>query len=307
MNFMANVELRLGVDLGGTKIEIVGLDASDRELLRRRVPTPGGDYQATLDTVATLVHDAEAQLGRRGSVGVGTPGSLSPLSGRLRNSNSICLNGKRIKEDIEARLQRQIHVANDADCLALSEAHDGAAAGARSVFAAILGTGVGAGIVVDGRLLSGPNRIAGEWGHNPLPWLRAEDGGGRGCYCGKTDCIETYLSGPGFAASYFALAGQAAEVPRIVGAARAGDALSRRTLYRYIEQTARCLASVINILDPEVVVFGGGMSNIDELYQHLAAVLGDFVFADAVYTRIVRSQHGDSSGVRGAARLWQAS
>ncbi len=295
--------MRLGIDLGGTKIEIVALDGGGGELLRRREPTPQGDYYETLQTIVRLVRDAEAELGQRGSVGIGTPGALSRATGCLKNSNSVALNGWPIRNDLEALLQREVKIANDANCFALSEATDGAAAGAEVVFGVILGTGVGAGIVVAGRVLSGPNGIAGEWGHNPLPWPQAHELPGPVCYCGKRGCIETFLSGPGMAKLHELETGISLRVEEIVQRAEQGDAACERSLQTYEHRLARSLAHVINVLDPEVVVLGGGMSNIERLYAHVPMLWGEWVFSDRVDTRLVRNQYGDSSGVRGAAWL----
>ncbi|HZW26690.1 MAG TPA: ROK family protein [Gallionella sp.] len=308
--------MRLGIDLGGTKIEIVALAGGGHELLRRRVPTPQGDYYETLQTIVQLVRDAEAELGRRGSVGIGTPGALSRATGRLKNSNSVALNGQPILQDLKALLQRKVKIANDANCFALSEATDGAAAGAEVVFGVILGTGVGAGIVVNGRVLTGPNGIAGEWGHNPLPWPQPHELPGPQCYCGKQGCIETFLSGPGMAKSHEfetkesvrpeLVEGKDSLILRaeeIVKRAEQGDAACERSLQAYEHRLARSLAHVVNILDPDVIVLGGGMSNIGRLYANVPALWGEWVFSDRVDTRLVQHRHGDSSGVRGAAWL----
>jgi fructokinase len=297
---------RFGIDLGGTKTEIVGLDDAGTEVLRRRLPTPRDDYQATLNMIATLVRDAEVTLGRRGSVGIGTPGSLSPATGLLRGSNSVCLNGKPIKVDLEARLGREVRIANDANCFALSEATDGAARGAEVAFGAILGTGVGGGIVVRGNVLSGRNAIAGEWGHNPLPWAGDDERPGPPCFCGHCGCIETFLSGPGMERDYFALAGDRLPAQEIVRRAADGDAQAEAALLRYERRLAKALASIINVLDPDVIVLGGGLSNIDRLYANVPAQWDRWIFSDRVDTRLVRHLHGDSSGVRGAAWLWNA-
>jgi fructokinase len=299
--------MRIGIDLGGSKTEIAAFDAAGNELLRRREPTPSGDYAATLERIAHLVHDAERTLGARATVGIGTPGALSPATGRLRNSNSVCLNGQPLREDLQRVLAREVRLANDANCFALSEAHNGAGAGAKSVFGVILGTGVGGGIVINGQLLDGPNAIAGEWGHNPLPWPDYRNGSderpGPPCYCGKHGCIETFLSGPGLARDHVAGGGAALDAAQIV--ARAGeDTTARAALARYEERLARALASVINVLDPEVIVLGGGLSNIEPLYKNIPALWGKWVFSDVVRTRLVRNRHGDASGVRGAAWLW---
>jgi fructokinase len=297
---------RIGVDLGGTKIEVVALDAHGGELLRRRVPSPRGDYAATLATIEALVAEAERDLGVAAgvaSVGVGTPGSRSPRDGRLRGSNSVWLNGRPIREDLEARLGRPVAVANDANCFALSEATDGAGAGAPVVFGVILGTGVGGGLVVDGRVLEGRNAIAGEWGHNPLPWAGEDERPGPACYCGLAGCIETFLSGPGLAADHARAGGGDVDAATIVARAAAGDATSARTLERYESRLARALAHLINVVDPDVIVLGGGLSNVARLYDTVPRLWGTWVFADAVDTRLVRNAHGDSSGVRGAAWL----
>jgi len=299
--------IRLGLDLGGTKIEVVALDADGRELVRRRVPTPGDGYASTIAAVATLVRDAERDLGlppSGASVGIGTPGSISRATGLLRGSNSVNLNGQPIREDLARALGREVRITNDANCFALSEATDGAGQGAEVVFGVILGTGVGAGVVVRGHVLDGPNAIAGEWGHNPLPWPRDEERPGSACFCGRAGCIETWLSGPGLASDHALATGVAAKSADIVAAAAAGDPASEATLARYEGRLARALAHVVNILDPDVIVLGGGMSNVDRLYRNVPELWGAFVFSDRVDTRLVRHVHGDSSGVRGAAWLW---
>ena len=295
--------IRLGIDLGGTKTEIIALGVDGRELLRRRVETPKEDYGGILETVATLVRDAEAELGDRGSVGVGTPGSISRATGLLRGSNSVCLNGKPIKADLEALLGREVRITNDANCFALSEATDGAAAGAEIVFGVILGTGVGGGIVVRGHVLTGPNAIAGEWGHNPLPWPKDDERPGYPCFAGHSGCIETFLSGPGIERDHLRTNGEALTSHDIGARAAIGDAACEATLRRYEERLARALAHVINILDPDVIVLGGGMSNVQRLYVNVPALWGPRVFSDRVDTRLVRHKYGDSSGVRGAAWL----
>ncbi len=300
---MQNRRVLLGIDLGGTKIEIVALDATGAERLRRRIPTPRGDYRATIDEVAGLVRDAERDLGATGTVGVGTPGAVSRATGRLRGSNSVYLNGQPIRQDLEAALGRTVRIANDANCFALSEASDGAGQGAAVVFGAILGTGVGAGIVVAGRLLEGPNAIAGEWGHNPLPWPRDDERPGPACYCGKSGCIETWLSGPGIERDHLRAGGEPVDSHDIVARAGLFDAACGATLERYEERLARALAHVINIVDPDVIVLGGGLSNIDRLYARVPELWAPWVFSDRVDTRLVKHVHGDSSGVRGAAWL----
>lgn len=293
----------MGVDLGGTKIELIALDHQGNEHWRQRVATPQGDYAGTIEAIAGLVLGAETALGGRGRVGVGTPGAISPVTGRLRNSNSTCLNGRPLREDLETRLQRPVRLANDANCFALSEATDGAAAGAECVFGVILGTGVGGGIVVRGQVLTGPNAIAGEWGHNPLPWPQADELPGPACYCGKAGCIETWLSGPGLAADHQRVTGHALNAQTIAAMAVAGDASCVDTLRRHSDRLARSLAQVINILDPDCIVLGGGLSRLAHVYEQVPAVWGRYVFSDCVRTRLVAPQFGDSSGVRGAAWL----
>jgi fructokinase len=283
--------MRIGIDLGGTKIEAIALDGS-REVLRRRVATPRGDYEATISAVSSLVR----AIGE-GTVGVGIPGALSRVSGLVKNANSTWLIGRPLKQDLEQAIGREVRLENDANCFALSEATDGAGAGAEVVFGVILGTGVGGGIVVHGKLLTGPNAIAGEWGHNPLPAPAPEDLPLPACYCGRSGCIETYLSGLGLAADHLKLTDERLNAEEI--AARRGA-----TLGRYEERLARSLASVINVLDPDVIVLGGGMSNVERLYTEVPRLWSKHVFSDHVATRLVRNAHGDSSGVRGAAWLW---
>lgn len=298
------MSVRIGIDLGGSKIEAIALDQNARELLRLRVPTPVGDYRATLAAVAGLVDDIEKQTGQRGTVGVGTPGAVSRGSGRIKNSNSVCLIGRPLGEDLAALLGREVRLANDANCFALSEAADGAAAGAEVVFGVIIGTGTGGGIVVRGRALEGPNAVAGEWGHNPLPWPRDAERPGPLCYCGKRGCIETFLSGPGLARDHESATNQNLAAAEIAQRAERGDAACIATLDRYEDRLARGLATVINILDPEVIVLGGGLSNIARLYRNVPRRWGSYVFSDRVDTRLVPARYGDSSGVRGAAWLW---
>ncbi len=276
--------MRIGIDLGGTKIEGIALDDRGHELVRRRVPTPRGDYAGTVAAIAALVSEIERQTGQRGSVGVGMPGALSRVTGRVKNANSTCLNDQPLEADLAAALARDVRLANDANCFALSEATDGAGVGARVVFGVILGTGVGGGIVVDGRVLAGPNAIAGEWGHNPLPLPDDADLPLRPCYCGRTGCIETYLCGPALM--------------------RDGGAADNAAISRYEARLARALAGVINLLDPDMIVLGGGVSNLERLYETVPARWQAHVFSDHVATRLVRNVHGDSSGVRGAAWLW---
>jgi fructokinase len=304
---VAGSALRIGIDLGGTKIEGIALDGAGLTLARLRVPTPAGDYDATVRGVRDLVLGLEATAGGAGSVGVGTPGSPSPQSGLMRNCNSVCLNGRALQADLEQALGRPLRLANDADCFALSEATDGAGAGARSVFGVILGTGTGGGVVVDGRLLSGPNGVAGEWGHNPLPWPRDDERPGPACYCGKHGCIETFLSGRGLSRAYGAAGGR--EIPAAEIARRAevtADTAALTALEIYTDRLARGLASVINVLDPEVIVLGGGLSKLADLYRRVPTVWGRYVFSDVVRTRLCAPVHGDASGVRGAAWLWPA-
>ena len=296
--------IRFGIDLDGTKIEIVALVSDGRELLRRRVATPHEDYRGMLGTIAMLVRDAEAELGESGTVGIGTPGSISRATGLLRGSNSIALNGKPIKADLEGLLGREVRVSNDANCFALSEACDGAGKGAETVFGAILGTGVGGGIVVRGNVLVGPNAIAGEWGHNPLPWPTDDERPGAQCFCGHTGCIETFLSGPGLERDYFSATGKRLTSIDIEAGAAGGDAGCEQAMRRYEARLARALAHVINILDPDTIVLGGGMSNMQRLYAAVPALWAAWVFSDRVDTALVRNLHGDSSGVRGAAWLW---
>ena len=299
--------MRIGIDLGGTKIEGIVLGPDGAELARERVSTPAGDYRVTLQVVAALVAKLEADAGGECRVGIGMPGSFSRASGRVRNANSVCLNGQPMQRDLEALLGRPLRFANDADCLALSEATDGTAAGARVVFGVIVGTGTGGGIVVDGRLLSGPNGIAGEWGHNPLPWPQAEELPGPACYCGLHGCIETWLSGPGLANDYLQATGDGVESVEIARRARHGETAAQASLARHADRMARALAGVINIVDPDVIVLGGGVSNIASLYDDIPSRWGRYVFSDRVDTRLVQARHGDSSGVRGAAWLWPPS
>lgn len=294
---------RIGVDLGGTKIEIVVLDPHGAELLRRRVETPRG-YQASVETIAALVLDAESQLGISASVGIGIPGVTSPVTGLVKNANSIALNGHAFDRDVSARLNREVRVDNDANCFALSEASDGAGAGNSVVFGVILGTGCGGGVVVDGRVVRGRNRVTGEWGHNPLPWPRPEEIPGPQCWCGHRSCLETWVAGPSLARDCDG--NGAADATAIPERAAAGEAQAQAALDRHADRLARGLAQVINLLDPDVIVLGGGLSNMDHLYAALPPLVARYVFSDFVQTPIVRNRHGDSSGVRGAAWLWPA-
>jgi fructokinase len=299
-----NRELRIGVDLGGTKIEIAALDAGGAVLVRRRVETPTGDYPATLAAIASLVGFVEGALGREGSIGIATPGAPSLATGRIRNANSTCLNGQLLREDLEARLGRPVRIANDANCFALSEARDGAGRGAQVVFGAILGTGVGGGLVVDGRVRTGANAICGEWGHNALPRPLEQDLPLPLCYCGRRGCIETFLSGPGLDADHMRHGGERLGAEAIALRAGEGDGACEASLARYEERLARSLASVINVVDPDVIVLGGGLSNIARLYDRVPRLWGEHVFSDEVRTRLAPPVHGDASGVRGAAGLW---
>jgi len=296
--------MRIGVDLGGTKIEAIGLDDEGRELARRRVATPREDYGATVEAIADLVGALEKETEARGTVGVGMPGALSPATGLVKNANSTWMIGQPLDRDLSARLERPVRFANDANCFALSEAVDGAAAGARVVFGVIVGTGTGGGVVVDRKVLTGPNAIAGEWGHNPLPWPREGEWPGPPCYCGKTGCVETFLSGPGLARDFRAATGEEAGAPEIVSRAGRGEAAAGASLERYEDRMARALTVVLNIVDPDVVVLGGGMSQIARLYDTVPRIWQEWAFSDRVDTPLRPPVHGDSSGVRGAAWLW---
>ena len=296
--------LRIGVDLGGTKIEIAAFDETASAVLRERIPAPKGDYRATLRAIADLIHGVEARLGRRGSVGIGIPGTLSPATGLVKNANSVWLIGRPLDADLAALLSRPVRLANDANCFALSEATDGAAAGYDPVFGAILGTGVGGGVVTGGRVLTGANAVAGEWGHNPLPAMAPDEWPGPACYCGRHGCIETFLSGPGLAADHARIAGQALAAEEIARRAANGDPAAAATLDRYADRLARALGAVINLLDPQAIVLGGGLSNLSWLYEAVSARWAPYVFSDRVDTRLLPPRHGDSSGVRGAAWLW---
>ena len=306
---------RIGIDLGGTKIEAIIMNGDGQITARTRVPTPKGDYAATLASIAGLVEGLQHEFGLAANlpVGIGTPGAVSFETGLLKNCNSTCLNGQPLREDLEALMQRPVRIANDADCFALSEASDGAAAGAHSVLGVILGTGVGGGLVYEGQLLKGSNAISGEWGHNPLSLLAYQSmpendlpvlGHPRGCYCGRNDCVETWLAGPAFEQSYLALAGQPLKAIDIAALIDRGDAQATALFHQYCNLLALALSTVINIIDPAVIVLGGGMSNIQRLYELVPHYLPRYVFSDHVNTRIKQAVHGDSSGVRGAAWLW---
>ncbi len=295
--------MQIGIDLGGTKIELVALEGGAVRY-RKRIATPTHDYAAIVEALAALVEDAERELGVRASVGIGTPGALSVATGCLKNSNTLCLNGKPLHVDLAARLARPIKLENDANCFTLSEATDGAAQGAAVVFGVILGTGVGGGVVVHGRVLTGRNAIAGEWGHNALPRPTDDERPGPACYCGRAGCIETFLCGPALSRMFAQATGVMAAPTEIAARATLGEREAVRALERYHDRLARGLASVINVLDPDVIVLGGGVSNLDSLYVAVPDLLPRYVFSDRVDTALVRAKHGDSSGVRGAAWLW---
>jgi fructokinase len=296
--------MRIGVDFGGTKIEAIAIDAHGVERCRRRIDTPRDDYDASVRAVAELVAAVEREVGARGTVGVGIPGTVSPATGLIKNANSTWLIGRPLHVDLAHAIGRDVRVANDANCFALSEAADGAAAGAAVVFGVILGTGVGGGVVVRGEVLVGANAVAGEWGHNALPWPDADEWPGPPCYCGRRGCIEVFLCGSGLQLAY--ATPQPPEARAIAAAAAAGDQRAAAAMATYVRRLAKALATVINLLDPDVIVLGGGLSNIDPLYTRVPEVWKDWVFSDRVDTRLVRNRHGDSSGVRGAAWLWPA-
>jgi fructokinase len=296
--------VRIGIDLGGTKIEGIAIDDAGTTLVRTRVPSPQGSYEATLTAMVALVQAIEDQVGARGSIGVGIPGTISTMSGRVKNSNSTWLNGTTMARDLPERLGRPVRFANDANCFALSEATDGAARGADVVFGVIVGTGTGGGVVVRGEVIVGVNGVAGEWGHNPLPWPDGDERPGPPCYCGRSGCIETFLSGPGLRREFARTTGRTGDAHEIARRAADGDPDAEACLQRYEDRMARALASVINLLDPDVIVLGGGLSNIDRLYAGVPPRWSRYVFSDHVATRLVRAAHGDSSGVRGAAWLW---
>jgi len=293
--------MRTGVDLGGTKIEAVVLGPDGAERARRRTPTPRGDYDAIVRAVRDLALAVEAEAGAAAAaLGVGIPGVISPATGLVKNANTTCLIGRPLDRDLEAALGRPVRLANDANCFALSEATDGAGAGAALVFGVILGTGVGGGLVAHGKLIEGANAIAGEWGHNPLPWPEDDERPGPGCYCGRRGCVETFLSGPGLAAAH----GDGVDAAAIAGQAAAGDGRAEAALRRYERRLAKALATVINVFDPHVIVLGGGLSNMERLYEAAPRLWREYVFSDAVATALRRARHGDSGGVRGAAWLW---
>jgi fructokinase len=295
--------MRIGIDFGGTKIEGVTLDRDGIARDTRRVANPG-DYDGAVEAVGGVVDALEAAAGEQASVGVGIPGSLSPATGLVRNANSVWMNGRDFKADLKRRLARPIRLQNDANCFAVSEAVDGAAAGAHVVFGVILGTGTGGGIAIDGRPLTGRNAIAGEWGHNPLPWPRPDELPGNMCFCGRRGCIETFLSGPGLAAHHAGATGRTLQSAEIIAARDAGDGAAIESYRLYVDRLARALAHLVNILDPDVIVLGGGMSNVDSLYHDVPPVLARYIFSDVCTTPILKAAFGDSSGVRGAAWLW---
>jgi fructokinase len=296
--------MRIGIDLGGTKIAIVVLTDEGVVRWERRVATPRGDYDATLATIAGLVREAEREVGQC-RIGIGIPGALSAATGLVKNANSVWLIGRPLRQDLEATLGKSVRLANDANCFAMSESADGAAAGEEVVFGVILGTGVGGGLVVRGEVVDGVNGIAGEWGHNPLPWPDDDERPGPACYCGRRGCIETFMSGPGLAADYARRGGAAALVgEEIVRRAGAGEERAALSLAAWERRLAKSLASVVNIVDPSVIVIGGGLSNVLPLYARVPELWAPYVFSDMVMTRLVRARHGDASGVRGAARLW---
>jgi fructokinase len=296
--------MRIGIDLGGTKIEVLVLDDEGRERHRERVPTPRHDYDGTVAAIAGLVRRAESHVGTSCSVGVGMPGAISPATGLVKNANSTWLNGQPFADDLQRVLERPIRFANDANCLALSEATDGAAAGAAIVFGIILGTGVGGGVVVRGNVLIGANAVSGEWGHNMLPWPQPDEWPGEACYCGRTGCIETQLSGPAMSREFHRHTGRDATPADLLAWADEGDEQAQQAWDRYEQRLARALASIINVLDPDVIVAGGGVSNAARLYESVPTLWGRWVFSDRVDTRFVPAAYGDSSGVRGAAWLW---
>lgn len=296
--------MRIGVDLGGTKIEAIGLNSEGKELRRIRIPTPRGDYDGTVSAIGGLVRQIEAETHRVGSVGVGIPGTVVAATGLVKNSNSTWINGRPLQKDLSAVLEREVRCANDANCLAVSEATDGAAAGFGAVFAVIVGTGCGGGIALHGRVHGGPNGLAGEWGHTPLPWALPEENPGPLCYCGNRGCIETWISGTGLARDFEHVTGRCLRGEEITEAAEQGDVEANAALARLEDRMARGLAIIVNILDPDVIVVGGGLSKLDRIYPNVRARLGNLVFGGNADTPIVRAMYGDSSGVRGAAWLW---
>ena len=299
---LKEASLKIGIDLGGTKIEIIAIDESGKELLRERRATPPG-YDSIVRAIKEMVFDCEDRLGSKAEIGVGIPGAISPATGLVKNANSVCLIGHALDRDLSKALNRNIRLTNDANCFALSEATDGAGEGAEVVFGVIIGTGVGAGIVIKNHVFTGPNSIAGEWGHNPLPWKDELENPGPLCYCGKYGCIETFLAGPSLARDHKLVTGEDLSAAEIVSRAAVGDTNAEATLARYDRRLAKSLATVINVLDPNVIVLGGGLSNLERLYKNVPAIWGEYVFSDRVDTRLERARFGDSSGVRGAAWL----
>lgn len=302
--------MRIGIDLGGTKTEVIALSNQGESLFRHRVPTPRNDYAQTLATIVGLVQRAEEVTGQQGTVGIGIPGTLSPVTGRVKNANSTWLNGKPLDNDLQQRLGREVRIANDANCLAVSEAVDGAAAGMKTVFAVIIGTGCGAGVALNGQVHSGGNGNAGEWGHNPLPWMDDEERNYSRevpCYCGKSGCIETFISGTGFATDYRRLSGVERKGADIIQRIAQQEVAAEQAMSRYELRLAKSLAHVVNILDPDMIVLGGGMSNVERLYQTVPQQVSNWVFGGEFATPIRQAMHGDSSGVRGAAWLWPQS
>jgi fructokinase len=302
----SNNSIRIGVDLGGTKIEFVALDQEGREVYRHRVATPREDYDGTVQAIEEGVERIETQLGRRGSVGIGIPGTISGITHRVKNANSTWMNGRRFDRDVSAALGREVRCANDANCLAVSEATDGAGAGKRVVFAVVLGTGCGGGLAIDGRVHNGRNGVAGEWGHTTLPWMRADEYPGPECYCGYRGCIETWISGTGLEADYERATKTKLRGKEIIARSEAGEAAALASLARYEDRLTRSLAQMINILDPDVIVLGGGVSQVPRLYQNVPQRLKEYVFGREADTPVVVAKHGDASGVRGAAWLWPA-
>lgn len=299
--------MRIGIDLGGTKIEVIALSDAGEELFRKRIPTPRGSYQDTLIAIKSLVDDAEQATGVKGTVGIGIPGTISPFTGNVKNANSVWLNGQKLDHDLNILLQRTVRIANDANCMAVSEATDGAGAGYNIVLALILGTGSGSGIVINGKPHNGANGIGGEWGHNILPWQDAEElaiSAKNQCYCGKSGCIEQFVSGTGLCDDYKRRSGQQLKGDEIVRLAEQGDAIAEQCLQAYERRLAKALAAYINVLDPDVIILAGGVCNIDRLYQNVPKLLADYIFGKECFTKIKKAVHGDSSGVRGAAWLW---
>ncbi len=299
--------MRIGIDLGGTKIEVIALSDSGEELFRKRIPTPRGSYPDTLAAIKSLVDDAERATGQKGTVGVGIPGTISPFTGKVKNANSVWLNGQPLDKDLSALLQREVRFANDANCMAVSEATDGAGAGKNIVLALILGTGSGSGIVINGKPHNGANGIGGEWGHNMLPWQDEEEQEvtkNNPCYCGKSGCVEQFVSGTGLCDDYERRSGNRLKGDEIVRLAEQGDVVAEQSLQAYERRLAKSLAAYVNVLDPDVIVLAGGVCNIDRLYTNVPKLLGDYIFGRECFTEIKKAVHGDSSGVRGAAWLW---